>query len=289
MNSKIESAAMVSMSLKKSHLMQPQFELLARVLSAVILIPFFLWVTHTGGWIFYSVLTFVFICALREWSRLSTNSIFHPFCLAALIGLAIYHCSVDVTYIKMVSSLVFIGALYFQYPTLALPSAHRWAIFLGGLCYITASVECFVQISQYSAKSPLFLLWLYGIVWATDSGAYLIGKTIKGPKLCPRISPNKTWSGFIGGIVTAIIVGQYLLKAFEISLSSTIPTAALICLLSLAGHSGDLIESLVKRYFGVKNAGDLIPGHGGVLDRLDSLFLVIITTAFLLLFKIIHI
>lgn len=289
MNSKIESADMVSMSFKKSRLMQPQFELLTRVLSAAILIPFFLWVTYTGGWFFYGVLTLVFISALREWSRLSTNSIFHPLCLAALIGVTLYHSNIYVPHVQIIGGLALLGAIYYQYPTLALPSIHRWMLFLSGLSYITASMMCFIQISQNGANSSLFLLWLYAIVWATDSGAYLVGKTIKGPKLCPKISPNKTWAGFIGGILVAIITGLYLLKALGLSPSSSIPNTILILMISCAAHLGDLIESSVKRYFGVKNAGGLIPGHGGVLDRLDSLFLVVILTGLFLLFGIINI
>ena len=289
MNSKTESAAMVSMSLKKSQLMQPQFELLVRTLSAVILIPFFLWVTYTGGWIFYATLVLIFVSALREWSRLSTNSIFHPFCLAALVGVILYHSNAYVTHIGMMGGISLIGALFYQYKNISLSTPQRWVIFLGGLAYITTSMTCFIQITYSNAHSSLFILWLYAIVWATDSGAYLVGRTIKGPKLCPKISPNKTWSGFIGGIVTAIIAGHYLLKALGIAVESSIPTTILILILSLAAHTGDLIESSVKRYFGVKNAGELIPGHGGVLDRLDSLFLVVILTGIFLLFGIINI
>ena len=288
MNSKIENGVMVSMSAKKSHLQQPQFELLTRILSAAILIPFFLWVTYKGGAIFHSVLVLVFITALREWSRLSTNSIFHPLCAAALIGVISYNTTLFTPYIQIASALALIGTTYYQHKTLVLPSLNRWMLFIGGLFYITTSMLCFFYISQHNSNSPAFLLWLYGIVWATDSGAYLIGKTLKGPKLCPKISPNKTWSGFIGGIVSAIIGGLYLLKILELPLTSFVPNTLLILIISCSAHFGDLIESSAKRHFGVKNAGGLIPGHGGVLDRLDSLFLVVIVTGLLLFFNIIQ-
>ena len=289
MSSRTETVDLVAMSLKKSHFMQPQFELLARVLSAGVLIPFFLWITYAGGWLFQGVLILVFIAALREWSRLSTNSIFHPFCFAALIGLVLCFFKAYTLYVQIGGALLFIGTLYYQRNTFNLVSIQRWAIFLGGLAYITTSIMCFVQLSQLGKNGSLFILWIYGIVWATDSGAYIIGRTIKGPKLSPRISPNKTISGFIGGIITAIFAGQYMLKTLGLDLSSSAPVFTLIILFSLAAHAGDLIESAIKRYFGVKNAGDLIPGHGGVLDRLDSLFLVIIMTGLLLMFKIISI
>jgi phosphatidate cytidylyltransferase len=289
MNSRIESAGMVSMPHKKSPLMQPQFELLMRFLSASVLIPFFLWITYSGGLPFYCVLALVFMYALREWSRLSAHTQFHPLCLLALIGLALYHFNGYEIPIQVTGSFILISTIYYQYSTLRLPSWQRWGIFLSGLLYITTSMECFIQITQYNHKSPIFILWLYGVVWATDSGAYAFGRILKGPKLCSKISPNKTWSGFFGGIVAAIITGHYLLKLFDLTISSPIPTFLLVMLISLSAHTGDLIESLVKRYFGVKNAGDLIPGHGGVLDRLDSLLLVFILIGFLFLFKIVSI
>ncbi|MES2252745.1 MAG: CDP-archaeol synthase [Pseudomonadota bacterium] len=287
MNSRTETVDLVAMSLKKSHLAQPQFELLTRALSASVLIPFFLWITYTGGWLFYSALTLVFTAALREWSRLSTNSIFHPLCLFAIIGLAFRHLNGYELSIQIIGAIAFVGALYYQRLTLFLPSLQRWMLFLGGLVYITAAMESFILLSEKNQKGSLLIIWLYGIVWATDSGAYIIGRAVKGPKLSPRISPNKTWSGFIGGIILSILTGQYLLKAFDISLSSSVPNVALILLLSLTAHSGDLIESAVKRYFGVKNAGDLIPGHGGILDRLDSLLFVVIVMGLLVLLNII--
>jgi len=275
------------MSLKRSIFAQPQFELLTRALSAAVLIPFFLWITYTGGWLFYSVLTLVFTAALREWSRLSTQSIFHPFCLMPIFGLAFYHLNGYQSLIQIIGVMTFVGALYHQRPKLSFPSLQRWMLFLGGLVYITVAMESFILLSQNNQKGHLLIIWLYGIVWATDSGAYIIGRAVKGPKLAPQISPNKTWSGFIGGTIVSIVTGEYLLKAFDISLSSSVPNVALILLLSLAAHSGDLIESAVKRHFGVKNAGDLIPGHGGILDRLDSLFMVVIIMGLFVLLKVI--
>jgi phosphatidate cytidylyltransferase len=102
---------------------------------------------------------------------------------------------------------------------------------------------------------------------------------LKGPKLWPRISPNKTWSGFIGGLVCASLVALGLAKAFP-HITLTWPTALLVGLLGgLATMAGDLWESVLKRRFGVKDSGQLIPGHGGLLDRVDGLMFAAIVVA----------
>ncbi len=118
------------------------------------------------------------------------------------------------------------------------------------------------------------VLFVLLIVWASDIGAYCVGRLLGGPKLAPRISPAKTWSGAIGGLAAAMAVG-----ALTAALTTTgdeggaaplraLPVAAL---LGIASQSGDLLESALKRHYGVKDSGHLIPGHGGLLDRLDGL------------------
>lgn len=129
---------------------------------------------------------------------------------------------------------------------------------------------------------PLLILWLLSIVWATDIGAYFVGSYLGGPKLASRISPRKTWSGFVGGIICAMGVGYWINSYMAIHPPLFLPATLLV--LSVAAQGGDLIESGVKRYFGVKDSGNIIPGHGGLLDRLDSLLLVVICYRLLLIF-----
>jgi phosphatidate cytidylyltransferase len=148
--------------------------------------------------------------------------------------------------------------------------------------YIFASFFSFYKLAQFE-NGHFLILWMYIVVWSTDSGAYAIGRYLKGPKLWRRISPNKTWSGFIGGVYTALIISG---TATEIPLFSFLKNIDLshywlIAFLSCAGHIGDLLESAYKRYYGVKDSGSIIPGHGGILDRLDSLLLVSIFSYFL--------
>jgi phosphatidate cytidylyltransferase len=114
------------------------------------------------------------------------------------------------------------------------------------------------------------VLFLILLIWASDIGAYLVGRLIGGPLLAPRISPGKTWSGAAGGIVSALAVGwgaACLLPAG----SGPVRVAAVAVVLCVIGQLGDLAESRAKRHFGVKDSGMLLPGHGGLLDRMDAL------------------
>ncbi len=109
-------------------------------------------------------------------------------------------------------------------------------------------------------------LWTLAIVWATDIGAYFAGRRIGGPKLAPVLSPNKTWAGLIGGMVCAIVVGFVLARVLHVPLR----LAACAGVLAIAAQGGDLYESAMKRRAGVKDSGRILPGHGGVMDRLDG-------------------
>ncbi|WP_461212843.1 phosphatidate cytidylyltransferase [Lacticaseibacillus sp. GG6-2] len=117
------------------------------------------------------------------------------------------------------------------------------------------------------------LLFAMLIVWLTDSGAYMVGRKLGKHKLWPAISPNKTWEGSIGGNVVALIFAAIYLHFFP-QYYSFWPMMAITLFLSIIGQLGDLIESALKRYYGVKDSGKILPGHGGILDRFDSMLLV---------------
>jgi phosphatidate cytidylyltransferase len=120
-------------------------------------------------------------------------------------------------------------------------------------------------------------IWIVALVVAADTGAYVAGRSIGGPKLAPRISPNKTWAGLAGAIVSAGIIGG--LTAVIIGRPSVLPLILVSGLLAVIEQGGDLFESFFKRHFGVKDSGRIIPGHGGVLDRVDGLLAVILAVA----------
>jgi phosphatidate cytidylyltransferase len=114
------------------------------------------------------------------------------------------------------------------------------------------------------------IFWLLAVVWGTDIGAYAVGRLIGGPKLAPKISPNKTWAGAIGGLVCGVAAAAGLAAALNLPMSQ--PMLAAAATVALAAEAGDLFESALKRWYDVKDSGTLIPGHGGVMDRFDGLW-----------------
>lgn len=146
-------------------------------------------------------------------------------------------------------------------------SAALWA----ALGTVWLALPC-VAFLWLAADSRAAVFWLLALVWATDTGAYAAGRLIGGPRLAPRISPNKTWAGFGGGLLAAALVGGVAAWLEGAPALVLIPVSLL---LAVTAQLGDLAESLAKRHFGVKDTGALIPGHGGLLDRLDS----VLTTA----------
>jgi phosphatidate cytidylyltransferase len=138
-----------------------------------------------------------------------------------------------------------------------------------GLPYVCLTMLSLAWLhDSFDAGWPL-VFFVFFVVWATDIGAYIVGRSLGGPKLAPRISPNKTWSGFVGGLGFAAAVSVCLSIAANASKPWQVVGIAIG--LSLLGQGGDLFESAMKRKFGVKDSGDLIPGHGGMLDRIDAL------------------
>jgi len=125
------------------------------------------------------------------------------------------------------------------------------------------------------------VLWCFFVVWGNDIGGYFVGKNVGGPKLAPRISPNKTWSGFIGGIFLASALGLAVWMAYQ-EIGTVIMVGLMGALMGFVGQIGDLFESGIKRHFGVKDSGSIIPGHGGILDRIDGLIFVVVLTALIM-------
>ncbi|MSP01506.1 MAG: hypothetical protein EXR07_10725 [Acetobacteraceae bacterium] len=127
-------------------------------------------------------------------------------------------------------------------------------------------------------------LFMLVVIWASDIGAYTVGRLMGGPKLAPAISPGKTWSGAAGGLMAAGVAGFAAAACFSSDFSSS--HAVLMTIgLGVVSQAGDLLESAVKRQYGVKDSGHLIPGHGGLLDRLDAL-LVVAPVAAMLAFSV---
>jgi len=147
----------------------------------------------------------------------------------------------------------------------------RWAV--AGILVIGLAVTAMLDLRLVEPGGRAVTLWLLVAIWAADIGAYLAGRAIGGPLLAPRISPRKTWAGLGGGIVVAALAGAVAAQALGDG-SAVLALAIVAAVLAPVGQAGDLLMSLVKRAYGVKDYGAMLPGHGGVLDRIDSLLLV---------------
>ena len=138
-----------------------------------------------------------------------------------------------------------------------------------GVLYVGIPVTALIWLRGSDSVGRADVLFLVFVVWASDIGAYAFGRAFGGPKLAPAISPGKTWSGAAGGLLAAMLVGEAV--AAVLSPSALGRAASIACALGIASQAGDLLESWIKRQFNVKDSGRLIPGHGGLLDRLDGL------------------
>jgi phosphatidate cytidylyltransferase len=235
-------------------------DLRKRVVSAAILLPAALLALWLGG-VAWTALVLAALAGLAwEWVRLCGFDWRRPPGLAVpVIVLLAAGLGLSGTWPAAAVGL-FAGAL-------GLALRHRWLSF--GVLYLGAAGLALLALRAGPAGGGA-VLFLLVIVWASDIGAYFAGRFLGGPKLAPRISPNKTWSGAAGGLVAAMLAGLAVAEALApASLAATrvLPVAAL---LGLASQSGDLFESWIKRHYGVKDSSSLIPGHGGLLDRLDG-------------------
>jgi phosphatidate cytidylyltransferase len=147
-----------------------------------------------------------------------------------------------------------------------------------GVLYLAATVVSLFWLRHEPEWGRATMLWLMACVVAVDTGAYFAGRTIGGPKLVPLISPQKTWAGLGGGMVAAAAVGLIAAMILQANVLTLVVWSALLAPIA---QFGDILESAVKRYFGVKDSGSIIPGHGGILDRIDGLMMAAIVVALL--------
>ena len=162
--------------------------------------------------------------------------------------------------------------------TKAAPMADKQKWHLIGFVYILFPMFAVLKLRENDSN---ILLWMFAVICATDIFAYFAGKNFGGPKLMPAVSPNKTWAGLAGGVIASMIIG--FLSSFMFS-GSVFFFIFISAFLSLIEQGSDLLESKFKRTFGVKDSGNIIPGHGGILDRLDGMMLVAPTVLFLVWF-----
>ncbi len=258
-----------------------------RAMSATVLAPLAILAVWFGGWLLLIVLAAAAALLAVEWSVMSaphaptrmsvviTVTLLLALFTAELKGYA--PAWVVLALAPLVCALVARGVA--ERPT----DAAFGAVYIGLPCLALSWIRnSDVPGHPYAGRDWTILL--LAVTWAADIGAFAVGNLLKGPKLWPRFSPNKTWSGFGGGLAAAIAASVTVGLITHMMLS--VAAAALMGLIGgLATMGGDLLESMLKRRFGVKDSGDLIPGHGGLLDRVDGLLFAILAVA---LARLIH-
>ena len=254
-------------------------ELRRRILSAAVLIPVALLAVHLGGLALAALMIAAAGMLGWEWSRLCGFAVPHVLGVALVGGLVLIVAGAQAggAHGTVAATAAAVAAVCAGISMLRRADAALWRWFAAGLVYL--GIPC-VALLWLRTEGADHVFWLLCVTWAADIGAFFAGRAIGGPRLAPAISPNKTWSGFAGGMIAAGVVGA----AFGMALGTRggLAAAAAAHAVALAAVVGDLAESGLKRRFGAKDAGNLIPGHGGVLDRVDSLLLAAPTAALLL-------
>ncbi len=236
-----------------------------RFLSALVLGPLTLILTWLGGAAFSVLAAAAGIILLWEWTVIIGAERRAPPIITAFIALVLAGAAASVGAISWALAIVATGAIGVG----VLGGGRRLARWTAeGLVYAGLAVITLVALRNGS-EGLVAVVFLLLVVWATDIAAYFVGRALGGPKLWPRVSPGKTWSGACGGVVAALLIGA--VAAIVLGRLPVWFWLAAAFALSVASQAGDLLESALKRRFGVKDSGRLIPGHGGLLDRVDGL------------------
>ncbi|MGO4436837.1 phosphatidate cytidylyltransferase [Rhizobium sp. RAF56] len=242
-------------------------ELRLRIISGIVLAVVVLAATWYGGFAFRLLATLIALLVYYEWSTMTRLQANDP-SGNALGWLGIFVIS-GATLSQ--ESPYAVGAMgVFVLATLLLSAFRGKSWWLpGGVLYAGLTAIALSEIRDDDLLGLVTMLFVFATVWATDILAYFVGRAIGGPKLAPRISPGKTWSGAIGGGLAGVIAGTAIVWSFFPGAGLRVAAVALF--LSVCSQIGDLFESFIKRRFGVKDSSHLIPGHGGVMDRVDGL------------------
>jgi phosphatidate cytidylyltransferase len=239
-------------------------ELALRVGSALVLVPLAIGTAYLGGWLFALFWGAAAMGVLWEWTALLTRNDQRSVLLTGGASLALAVVLVAAGHLFAAVVVLAMGAI--GAASLALAERRTWVA--GGIPYAGALALAPIVLRADDADGFLAVIFLFAIVWTTDISAYFAGRALGGPKLMPQVSPNKTWAGAVGGLIASVVVALALAKMA--GLTALFALAMLAVVLSVFAQGGDLFESFLKRRFHAKDSGHLIPGHGGLMDRLDG-------------------
>jgi phosphatidate cytidylyltransferase len=238
--------------------------LVLRIVSSLVLAPLAIAAAYFGGIAFTVFWAIAALAVLWEWDTLVCAHDRNPVLATGALTLAGSALLLAVDRPGIAVALIGLG--FFGVAALASKVRRVWCA--AGLVYAAAILIAPVLLRRDATLGFAAILFLFVIVWLTDITAYFVGRAVGGPKLMPWVSPNKTWSGAIGGILAGVIGGVVVAGQFGIERLAA--AAAVAFVLSAISQAGDLAESAIKRQFNAKDASQLIPGHGGLMDRLDG-------------------
>lgn len=251
-----------------------------RIISALILAPLVLGAIFFGDPAYNLLIAVMGSAMAWEWEHMITGKISAVAVIMASTATMI--AFVGATVPPLALAIIAVAAL------LVYVKSGKKLLLSFGVFYIGIPMMSLIYIGYTNMEYSFeMVLWLMFVVWATDIGGYVFGKSLGGPKLLPKISPKKTWSGLLGGMLFACVVSYFFIltmRHFEVYLSMPffVGSSAVLAVIS---QMGDLFESRIKRYLNIKDSSNLIPGHGGIFDRVDGLLFAAPVVALFLLFS----
>lgn len=248
-----------------------------RLLVVIILIPFGIVVIMAGGWVFNLTIAIILGIAAWEFWRIFTRGGYHPslfILIAGTVGAAILRCLYGFQGSDILLGLVVLASMADQvirYGKDDQFAAINFSITIAGVLYLGWMGSYMISIRMMAHGEWLLLLVLPS-VWLADVGAYLIGRRLGKHQFAPQISPKKTWEGYLGGILFGIVGTGLLTYLWAARIPLFSPWIGMLfgLVISMLSPLGDLGESMIKRQFGVKDSSRILPGHGGIMDRIDS-------------------
>jgi phosphatidate cytidylyltransferase len=252
----------------------------ARALSAAVLAPLALMAAWNGGWALLLMIAVAVALLAQEWSAMTAPQA--PARVATTIIVAVLAASFTAyfAHYRIAWLVLVLGAG--ACAVLSRAVAVRPADAAFGALYIGAPCLALMWLRGAEPGGQLWTLLVLAVAWAADITAFVVGNALKGPKLWPQFSPNKTWSGFVGGLIAATLAAAVVARVWAYFRPDQLSTPKALLVGGFAGLAtmgGDLWESMLKRRFGVKDSGGIIPGHGGLLDRVDGLMFALLAVA----------